>query len=77
LPRATLIRAVGQAAGETLHELAWGRDFRDVTPEDVDKSISAAETFAHDLDNPEEILQEFLRLTQKATARLRDKGLFA
>ena len=77
LPRATLIRAIGQAAGETLHELAWGRDFRDVTPEDVDKSISAAETFAHDLDNPEEILQEFLRLTQKATARLRDKGLFA
>ena len=77
LPRATLIRAVGQAAGETLHELAWGRDFRDVTPEDVDKSISAAETFAQDLDNPEEILQEFLRLTQKATARLREKELFA
>jgi DNA polymerase-4 len=77
LPRATLIRAVGQATGETLHELAWGRDFRDVTPEDVDKSISAAETFAQDLDNPEEILQEFLRLTQKATARLREKELFA
>ena len=77
LPRATLIRAIGQAAGETLHELAWGRDYRDVIPEDVDKSISAAETFAQDLDNPEEILQEFLRLTQKATARLRDKELFA
>jgi DNA polymerase-4 len=73
LPRATLIRAIGQAAGETLHELAWGRDYREVIPEDVDKSISAAETFAQDLDNPEEIL----RLTQKATARLRDKELFA
>ena len=69
--------AIGQAAGETLHELAWGRDYREVIPEDVDKSISAAETFAQDLDNPEEILQEFLRLTQKATARLRDKELFA
>ncbi|CAB5240720.1 unannotated protein [freshwater metagenome] len=77
LPRSTLIRALGDASGAALHELAWGRDYRDVTPGEVDKSISAAETFPHDLDSPEEILQEFLRLTQRATARLRDRGLFA
>jgi DNA polymerase IV len=51
-PRATLIRALGDAAGASLYELAWGRDYRDVTPEEPDKSISAAETFPNDLDNP-------------------------
>jgi DNA polymerase-4 len=76
-PRSTLIRALGDAAGASLYELAWGRDYRDVTPEEPDKSISAAETFSTDLDNPIEILQEFLRMTEKATARLREKGLFA
>ncbi len=77
LPRATLIRALGEANGASLYELAWGRDYRDVTPEEPDRSISAAETFPHDLDNPEEILTEFLRLTERAAARLRDRGLFA
>ena len=76
-PRATLIRALGDAAGASLYELSWGRDFREVINEEPDKSISAAETFAHDLDNPEEILREYLRLCEKATARLRDRDLFA
>jgi len=77
LPRATLIRALGQASGESLYELAWGRDYRDVTPQGVEKSISAAETFAQDLDDRSEILTEFLRLTERASARLRDKDFFA
>jgi DNA polymerase-4 len=77
LPRATLIRALGEANGASLYELAWGRDYRDVTPEEPDRSISAAETFPQDLDNPEEILTEFLRLTERATSRLRDRDLFA
>ena len=75
-PRTTLIRALGEASGASLYELAWGRDFRDVSNEEPDKSISAAETFAYDLDNPEEILREYLRLTEKASARLRDRALF-
>ena len=77
LPRTTLIRALGEANGASLYELAWGRDYRDVTPEEPDRSISAAETFPQDLDNPEEILTELLRLTERATARLRDRELFA
>jgi len=76
LPRATLIRALGQASGASLYELAWGRDYRDVTPNEPDKSISAAETFAQDIDDPEEILQEYLRLTEKAAARLRENGYY-
>ncbi len=70
-PRATLIRALGESAGAHLYELAWGRDYRDVSPNEPDKSISAAETFAVDIEDPEIILREFLRLTEKATARLR------
>jgi DNA polymerase-4 len=77
LPRTTLIRALGEANGASLYELAWGRDYRDVTPEEPDRSISAAETFPQDLDSPEEILTEFLRLTERASARLRDRDLFA
>jgi DNA polymerase-4 len=76
-PRATLIRALGEATGSALYELAWGRDYRDVSPDEPDKSISAAETFAVDIDDPEIILREFLRLTEKATARLRARRMFA
>ena len=77
LPPATLIRALGQASGASLYELAWGRDYRDVTPHDAEKSISSAETFPQDLDDPTQILTEFLRLTERSSARLRDKDLFA
>ncbi len=76
-PRATLIRALGEAAGASLYELAWGRDYRDVVTDEPEKSISAAETFPQDIDDPEVILQEFLRLTEKATSRLRERSLFA
>jgi DNA polymerase-4 len=76
-PLETLKRALGEATGEHLYELSWGRDFRAVIPEEPDKSISAAETFSYDIDDPEIILREYLRLTEKASARLRDKELFA
>ena len=76
-PRATLIRALGESTGASLYELAWGRDYRDVISDEPEKSIGNEETFSEDLDNPEEILREFLRMTEKATARLRERSLFA
>jgi len=76
-PRQTLIRALGEAAGASLYELAWGRDYRDVEPEEVDKSISAAETFDSDTEDQEIVLRELLRLTEKATYRLREKDFSA
>ena len=42
-----------------------------------EKSIGNEETFSRDIDSPEEILREFLRMTEKATARVRDANLFA
>ena len=76
-PRSTLIRVLGQASGASLYELAWGRDYRDVITEHAEKSISASQTFDVDLYRPEEILKEFLRLTEKSADRMRAKGLAA
>ncbi|MFM7495968.1 MAG: DNA polymerase IV [Candidatus Nanopelagicus sp.] len=76
-PRQTLIRALGQANGSSLYELAWGRDYRDVETQRVDKSVSSSETFDEDLDNQEEILKILLRLTEKSAERMRAKGYAA
>jgi DNA polymerase-4 len=76
-PRQTLIRALGEAAGASLYELSWGRDYRDVEPEEVDKSISAVETFDADTEDQEIVLRELLRLTEKATYRMREKDFSA
>lgn len=76
-PPQTLIRALGQAAGESLYELAWGRDDREVIPEEPDKSISAAQTFDRDIDDPETISKEILRMCERASSRMRERSLFA
>jgi len=76
-PEQTLIRALGHAAGQSLYELAWGRDDRDVIPEEPDKSISAAETFDRDIDDPEIIAKEILRMCERASSRMRQRSLFA
>jgi len=68
---------LGEVSGASLYELAWGRDYRDVEPEEIDKSISAAETFERDIEDQAIILREFLRLTEKATARMRSKDMSA
>ena len=76
-PRQTLIRSLGEAAGASLYELSWGRDYRDVEPVEVDKSISAVETFDADTEDQEIVLRELLRLTEKATYRMREKDFSA
>jgi DNA polymerase-4 len=76
-PLVTLKRALGEGVGETLYELAWGRDFREVVTDAPEKSISAAETFAYDLEDREEILRELLRLSDRATHRMRARELRA
>ena len=61
-PAHTLVRALGQATGAHLHALSWGRDERSVVPHEPDKSIGAEETFARDVDDPEVVRRELLRL---------------
>ncbi len=74
-PASTLVRAVGQAIGAHLHALSWGRDERSVVPHEPDKSIGAEETFARDVDDPDVIRRELLRLAERTAARLRSAGL--
>jgi DNA polymerase-4 len=71
--RSTLIRALGENLGESLYELSWGRDFREVEIAEVDKSISAAETFDMDIDDEEILLKEILRMCERAAGRMREK----
>jgi DNA polymerase-4 len=73
-PLGTLQRALGQAAGTHLHELSWGRDPRGVTPHVPDKSVGNAETFEHDIDDPEIIHAHLLALSDQVAGRLRKAG---
>ncbi|GAA5052903.1 DNA polymerase-4 [Thermocatellispora tengchongensis] len=74
VPLATLRRELGHAAGTHLAALAWGRDERAVTAHVPDKSIGAEETFPADVDDPEAIRRELLRLSERVAARLRAGG---
>lgn len=71
LPRRTLVRALGQAAGATLHRLAWGHDERRVVPHEPERSIGSDETFGADLDDPVLIKRELLKLSDRVAARMR------
>jgi DNA polymerase-4 len=73
-PRATLTRALGHALGNHLLDLSWGRDGRAVVPHERERSVGAEETFARDVDDPEVILAELLRLSERVGARLRRAG---
>ncbi|MCW3843267.1 DNA polymerase IV, partial [Micromonospora yasonensis] len=73
-PFGLLRRAVGEAAATHLHELAWGRDPRRVSPEQVEKSIGAEVTFDVDVTDPLEIRRTLLALAEKVGARLRAAG---
>ncbi|MEO3819942.1 DNA polymerase IV [Plantactinospora sp. B24E8] len=73
-PVGMLRGSLGEAAAAHLHELAWGRDPRQVSPEHVEKSIGAEVTFDTDLADPETIRRALLGLADKVGVRLRRAG---
>lgn len=74
-PLATLQRAVGQSAGQHLHDLSWGRDPRAVSPHEPEKSIGNERTFGVDLDDTEAIHAHLLQLSDEVGGRLRHAEL--
>lgn len=74
-PLATVTRALGEATGQHLHDLAWGRDPRPVEPEQRERSIGSDETFAYDIDDPVLIHRHLLALSERTAARVRAAGL--
>jgi len=77
IPLATLQRELGAAVGEHLWSLAWGRDERKVVPRREEKSVGAEETFPADVDDPEAIRRELLRLSDRTARSLRAAGCVA
>ena len=77
IPRETLQRELGAAAGAHLWALAWGRDERQVVPQREEKSVGAEETFPADIDDPDVIRRELLRLSDKTARALRVAGCVA
>ncbi|MEE6307314.1 DNA polymerase IV [Plantactinospora veratri] len=73
-PVGLLRGSLGDAAAAHLHELAWGRDPRRVSPEHAEKSIGAEVTFDTDLAEPETIRRALLALAEKVGVRLRRAG---
>lgn len=74
-PLDTLTRALGQTTGAHLHELAWGRDSRQVERTQRERSIGADQTFEYDVDDPHVIHRRLLGLSDKTAGRLRAAGM--
>ncbi|NCT92074.1 DNA polymerase IV [Cellulomonas sp. APG4] len=73
----TVQRAVGKVAGAHLHDLAWGRDPRPVTPVRAEKSVGAEMTFERDVSELDVVRAHLLGLADRCAGELRARGLEA
>ena len=76
-PYATLQRIVGEAGAAHLATLARGEDLRKVVPHEPARGMSNEETFDRDVDDPEVLRRELLRLAENLARRLRRGGVAA
>lgn len=74
-PLGTVVRAVGEASGTKLHELARGIDTRTIVTERHEKSIGHENTFEFDESDPAVLHRELLRQATQTAARLRSAGM--
>ena len=73
-PLLTLQRAVGEASGRKLHDLANGVDPRSVDPRAIEKSVGHEVTFEVDTADTEFLRRELLRQSNAVAVRLRTAG---
>jgi DNA polymerase-4 len=73
-PVDTLRRAVGEASGRKLHDLANGIDPRSVNPRADEKSVGHEVTFEVDTVNADELRRELLRQANAVAVRMRTAG---
>jgi len=76
-PAEVLRRAVGEAAGRRLRDLAHGVDPRPVTPGGEEKSIGHETTFERDVSDPRELRRVLLDQATRSARRVREAGLLA
>lgn len=77
MERPDLVSIFGSAHGGSLHELARARDDREVVVEREAKSVSAEETFEHDVVDREVLDAELVSLARRTGARLGKSAAFA
>jgi len=77
LSEAELVRALGRSAGESLFQLAQGRDDRAVEPDRETKSISVEDTFATDIADGATLAAVLDGQAGQVAERLAKAGLFA
>lgn len=74
LPLTEVVSSLGDAHGQSLHQLAHARDDRPVVPERESKSISIEDTFDDDVANPALLTAMTRRLAERVTSRLARSG---
>ncbi|CAN5179107.1 DNA polymerase IV [soil metagenome] len=74
-PRETLLKAVGEAGADRLHDLAWGIDPRPVHTRAEEKSVGHELTFETNITDPSIIRTELLRMSNMVAVRLRKAQL--
>lgn len=72
-----LCRAIGDAHGRHLHDLAHGVDDRVVEPDRVAKSIGNEETFSHDISSIEQLRSHLVKLCDSVSRRTREANVAA
>lgn len=74
MPVKVLERRFGKQ-GLKMHGLSMGLDERPVEPDREIKSVGHEETFAHDIEDPDEARKEILALSNRVARRMRRKGI--
>ena len=72
-----LTQLLGRSGAESLHELAWGRDDREVETGNEAKSISREHTFLEDVEDAVVIEAVLNELADDVGAQLRAAGIYA
>lgn len=72
---ATVIEERFGALGTHMLALAWGRDAREVVPDEAARSIGAEETFAEDIAEAEVLEARLLEIAERVGRRLRRAGV--
>ena len=75
VPLEALVKALGEAHGHHLHDLAWARDPRPVEPDRDARSIGHEETYPTDHHDHDTLAREIVRLGDGVASRLRASGL--
>ncbi|HEY1133854.1 MAG TPA: DNA polymerase IV [Nocardioides sp.] len=70
-----LVRQLGTAHGQSLHDLARARDLRPVVAEREAKSVSVESTYEHDLTDPAVMADVLTRQASGVASRLATAGL--